>query len=265
MQLFLTIGFLSLFITSAQANTWQCSHPQACNLVHDYIKSTNSPLPSFEKAIKIVKDPHHIEPNAKEIKAMYKAQVFITAPMPLNPWAKSVLKMRREQNAKVIELMSPITKDKEALAHFWLYPEIACQLWTQVHEQLKLQENEPACPYNFDFKQTGKTEFPIIISHDAVVPMLKSLGYDIHAIKGSGHHEEPKPQQVKAIADTVNKYKKVVWIEENNIHFPHSIEKMQRSNDTVLEIDTNGDYPGELLAPLKNLLRQLEEHSNAKR
>lgn len=243
------------------ANTWLCSHPQACNLVRDYIHSTQAPLPTLKKAISVVKDPHHIEPNAKEIKAMYQADNFITAPMSLNPWAKSVLKMRREKKSKVIELK--VSADTSAAkAHFWLYPDVACQLWQQVHAQLKLAPSEPNCPYQLKYSQALKETRPIIISHDALIPFFQALGFTAYAMKGSGHHEEPKPKQVKLISDTVSSSKQVIWIEENNIHFPHSIEKLQRPNDIVIEIDSNGDFPGDMMAPLKGLIQKLEGLSN---
>ena len=246
------------------ADTWLCSHPQACNLVRDYIQSVQAPEPTFKKAISLVKDPHHIEPNAKEIKAMYQADNFITAPMSLNPWAKSVLKMRRDKKSKVIELQTS-ADTSAAKAHFWLYPEVACELWQQVHNQLKLAPKTPPCPYDLKEAQVLKNQNPIIISHDALIPFLNQRGFKVYAMKGSGHHEEPKPKQVKLISDTVKNSKKIIWIEENNIHFPHSIEKLQRPHDIVIEIDTNGDFPGELMAPIKSLIQTLEGLSNVVR
>src|SRR5690606_32966076 len=115
----------------------------------------------------------------------------------------------------------------------------------------------PSCPldsYEAKLKEAAtKVKLPIILSHDALVPLFRSWGIDAHAIKGSGHHEEPRPAQLKELQRLLQKNEKVVWLIESRISFPSALKKMQRASDIKLELDTSGDYPFIGLHPLQRL------------
>lgn len=254
---------LSTLLNCAQAE-WLCTHPQLCQLAEDYFKATNSEVPALKKAISIDGDPHHIEPTSAEVKAMTKALVVLAAPAELHPWSRQIVEIRKKQQLQTIEF--PLANGKqlgyeqaspESLAHFWLYPKIHCQYWDYLHQKLAKAATLPTCPQlEFEEKLKGvasKVSLPIILSHDALVPLFRSWGIDAHAIKGSGHHEEPRPAQLKELQRLLQKNEKVVWLIESRISFPSALKKMQRTNDIKLELDTSGDYPFIGLHPLQRL------------
>lgn len=258
-----TALFIALSMNQAMA-MWMCTHPQLCQLADDYFKAIETQVPELTKAISAVGDPHHIEPTSAEIKAMTKAEVLLAAPPELHPWSRQIVKIRHGQKLQTFEF--PLSKAKElgysdaspeALAHFWLYPKIHCQYWEFLHQQLNLTKSLPACPYsNYETKlklAAKKVKLSIILSHDALVPLFRSWGIDAHAIKGSGHHEEPRAAQLKELQRLLQRQEKVVWLIESRISFPSALKKMQRPSDIRLELDTSGDYPSIGLHPLERL------------
>ena len=264
MQIFVLMTLL-FFSLSARADTWLCTHPQLCQLVEDYHRANNSELPKLEKAIATIGDPHHIEPSSKEIKNMSKAPVLLAAPMALHPWSNAIVNMRAQnKKTKTFEfktskniLTTYTDASLESLAHFWLYPTIHCDYWQQYHQWLNSNKEMPVCPYLEQEEKlklaAKKVTIPIILSHDALVPLLRSWAIDAHAIRGSGHHEEPRPEQLKKLKQLLDKNAQVLWVIESKIHFPNSLKSMQRTSDRRLELDTSGDYPLVGLTPLQRL------------
>lgn len=264
--------FIILFSSTSQAE-WVCAHPQVCQLIADYFEASNQPVPPMSKAISSIADPHHIEPTSKEIKKMFNAEYFAAASDQLHPWVKSIIKMRTsESKLKTIQFSladkeknkySNSNSNKEALAHFWLYPDIICSYWTQFHAWLASSAQVPVCPYLQqldDLKSAAKkVNMPVIVSHDAIIPLLQSIGIKAYAIKGSGHHEEPRPEQLKALKKLIDHNPTVIWIHEKQIHFPHAISDLQRTNDKKIMIDTNGDYPQTGQRPLQQLISKLNQ------
>lgn len=221
-------------------------------------------IPNLTKAISTVGDPHHIEPTSSEVKKMLNSDVLLSAPMQLHPWSQSVTTMRGQSNKRTLEFetadaFKTVFKNasNEALAHFWLYPKIHCDYWHQFHAWLKIKSKPPKCPYLEIEKQLEQAasaiKLPIIISHDALVPLLRSWGIDAYAIRGAGHHQEPGPAQLKALQKLLVKHEKVIWLVESRIHFPASIKTMQRAQDQKIDIDSSGDYPLIGLTPLQRL------------
>lgn len=93
-----------------------------------------------------------------------------------------------------------------------------------------------------DLKATiAKVKLPIVLTHDALLPLLESLNEDnqavVVAIKGSGHHQETSPKSVKKLYDAL-KAPKVIWIEETGINVPKNILAKKRKEDMTLNIDT---------------------------
>ncbi len=263
---------LSLFIfisTPAYASTWLCTHPQVCQIAKDLYGPSGLESPTFVKAIASILDPHEIEPNSAELKGLYKAEVLISAPSELHPWIVPILKMRQKQShLKSFQYnISDSLKTKyknastEALAHFWLYPDIKCDFYKKLQQWIELKTDKKTCPYftDADFLNEVDKTIPIIVSHDALVPLLTSYGIKAYSIKGSGHHEEPSPKQLKNIQDILKQNPKVLWIVEKQIHFPHSIEQLQRKSDKIIKINTNNDYPSKGLTALEDLKRLLQK------
>src|SRR5690606_8259939 len=93
----------------------------------------------------------------------------------------------------------------------------------------------------------------MIISHDALVPLLNSHGIKAYAIRGSGHHEEPHAAQLKQLQKLLDKNPKVIWVIERRINLPGALKSMQRTSDITINVDTNGDYRFIGLTPLQRL------------
>lgn len=264
-RLLLAFGLFTIAY-SAKAQ-WLCTHPQLCQMVVDYYQEIQAPLPKLATAISAVGDPHHIEPSSAEIKAMTKTEVLLSADASLHPWSRPIVENRKnKKHLKTILFTTPVDykqelkeASNEALAHFWLYPKIHCAYWQQFHRWLNADETikAPECPYRFleeKLKLAAKrVTIPVILSHDALVPLLRSWGVDAHAIRGSGHHEEPRPNELKKLQDLLKKHPKVLWIVESRIHFPNALKQMQRTSDKKLDLDTTGEFPKVGLAPLQRL------------
>ncbi|PIP89237.1 MAG: hypothetical protein COW01_06850 [Bdellovibrionales bacterium CG12_big_fil_rev_8_21_14_0_65_38_15] len=263
---------LCLFIlcsTPVFATTWVCTHPQVCQLTQDLYQSSGLESPHLVKAIASILDPHEVEPNSAELKGLFKAEVVISAPSEMHPWIVPILKMRQKQShLKSFQYnISKSLKAKyknastEALAHFWLYPDIKCDFYQKLKQWIEIKADEKPCPYmaDADFLSEVEKTTPIIVSHDALVPLLISYGIKAYSIKGSGHHEEPSPKQLKNVQNILKQYPKVLWIVEKQIHFPHSIEQLQRKSDKIIKIDTNNDFPSTGLSALEDLKRLLQK------
>ncbi len=259
---------LALSFIEAKAD-WLCTHPQLCQVVADYYKLSNIQAPKLTKAIASNKDPHEVEPTTTELKNIYKARYLITGARELHPWITSILNLRSKK-PELKTFSYDVNQDylkrypkshKESLAHFWLYPDIKCDVFNKFQKWIERDKEPIECPYKEEalVLKDIKIEIPTIVSHDAIVPLLLSLGIEAYSIKGSGHHEEPNPKQLKEIHLLLKKHPKVLWIVEKQIHFPNAIEALKRKDDKIIHIDTNRDYPSNKDAPLIELAAFLKQ------
>ena len=205
-----------------------------------------------------VGDHHHYEPNSKIIKSFIQTPVLITGPLALHPWLSPILKNRSE---KLITINSAIdmkfteiyqTKNQETLAHFWLYPDIACDILMQYQNKFRKKKisfremAESKCLEHFSkslqtIKNAAKNiTAPLVLTHDALLPLLSHLGLKVLSLKGSGHHEEISPEAVKAL-HLQTKNTSVIWIQETGFETPMAIKRLIKNNDRVIQVDANGN------------------------
>jgi len=246
-----------------------CTQFQICELIKliDQHKKyeLNSP-------ISITGDPHHYDPDLKTIKSLLTANKLISAPIEAHPFIKSILKKRKERNndetilldIQKNELIKYQTNNREALSHFWLYPDIYCRIKTELAVKLELPEKKNCSieKINLSLTETLKmVKHPIILTHDAIEPLLKFYGshLKIISLKGSGHHDRLSPRTMKELSKILLKGK-VIWVLEKNITVPENVLKMIRKNDSTINIDTTqiSNEKNEDFHIINNILKEIE-------
>lgn len=229
-----------------------CAHPQICNLLSIITAKEN-----VSSVVVFVGDHHHYEPDAKVVKTFIQAPLLITGPKALHPWLNKIIKKRSSTNVTIDAKITPTffqkyqTNNQETLAHFWLYPDIACDILMQYKNELK-KINYPTKEIsqyeclerfkNISLKMkaiTANIKRPIVITHDALLPLFKSLNANVISLKGSSHHEEIAPKVVKTLSQEL-KNNSVIWIQESGFEVPHVIKKLIKKDDLVVQVDPNG-------------------------
>ncbi len=273
-------GYLAMSLPRAYAASnliMTCTHHELCQLA---VKSLNIDNKNVSTLVTIVGDPHEYEPNTNEVKNLISSPILITGPLEMSPWVRKI----NYQRAKLPQLKNLMltleTHDynlypggsKEALSHFWLYPKIYCALF----DKIKVVAEKNNIPFkngtpNTCLKEAESIErdltttlrnlkYPLILTHDALLPLLKSLGANslrIVAIKGSGHHQEANAQTVKEMYDAL-KSPVVVWIQEDNIKIPENVMNKMRVSDNKISIDTSLNKSSEFFSTLKELNLKLK-------
>lgn len=283
---------LGLELSILQAKTQiGCVHPELCNLAQ---KSLDTESYEIKNIVTMVGDPHEFEPNPQEVKKLISTPFLITGPSDLSPWAKKINYQRSKlklNDSHVTFILSLSPEDyalyknnnqntnKEALSHFWLYPKIYCLLRSQFEKlakdkKLKIKyskldscqseaskiENE----IKTNLERLAKLKIPLILTHDALLPLLKYLGgvdLVVVAIKGSGHHQEATVETVKAMYEAL-KFPRAVWVQEDSIKVPANILNKKKNQDHTIYIDTATSSDVEMFSILKKLNSKLEEIPN---
>lgn len=254
------------FAQSEKPNTAICAHPQICNLLALLPLQKN-----IQTAVVITGDHHHFDPNPNDIKKLILARELFHGPMSLHPWMKTVIK-QRGLNKSVSNFgltLNPEFKkqypnaSEEALSHFWLYGNIACDM-------LKQYENQLAVKSSFNCRETYqkietelkdyfiKNKITIVLTHDALEPLFRSLGANVISLKGSSHHEEISPVAIKKLYNET-KNQKLTWILEAGFEIPSSVRSKIQGKDRVLNIDTMGTTNQKTTLVLENILQQLQQ------
>ncbi len=245
------IYFLVCFQVNLEASEL-CVHPQICNLItriHPKLKPT--------LAFTIVGDHHHFEPSSDAIKKLITTSKLYHGPISLHPWLKTVLRQRK-LNSNVTNIGFEIDKsffqiypraNDEVLAHFWLYPEMNCLAEIKIQNQILKEKNEhlfSSCMDEYKNsldkmqKEIKKLNLPIVLTHDAFLPLLDKLEAKTITLKGSHHHEEIDIKSVKSLYQET-KNKKVIWIFEKGFTVPPNILNLVKKTDFQIEINTDGE------------------------
>lgn len=264
---FVIFLFVPFFVSATDlvANFSLCAHPQICNLLSELPHHKN-----IQTAVVIAGDHHHFDPKPSDIKKLITANELYHGPLALHPWMKTIMKQRSLNNAvKNYGLtISPELKkqfpgaSEEALSHFWLYGKIACQMLQQLENQMSIK-SVFKCTEEYQKLETQlkvyfeKNKTTIVLTHDALEPLFKSLGADIISLKGSGHHEEISPSAIKKLYNQT-KDKKLTWILETGFDIPSSVRNKIQNKDRVLKVDTMGSPQQKITFVLENLLQQLQ-------
>lgn len=271
MRFLLLFGFLSLTTFNLKAELL-CSHPQICNLM-----SIGFEKSLLQSVVVTIGDHHHYEPPANVVKTFLKTPFLLAGPNALHPWLKPILLKRSKEQTTVSAVIHNQffsdyqTKNAEALSHFWLYSDISCSFYEQ-YEKTLIQKNilpqqkngKELCQkryqnLNDELKLTLQNiKYPIILTHDALAPLLIKMGARVHSLKGSGHHEEIRPQVIKKLQDEI-KAQPAVWIKESGFDIPIAVKKLIKKNDLIVNVDPNGKLGDNVEDALKELITKLKE------
>jgi hypothetical protein len=269
------IPFSSLF-----GSTISCSHAELCKLVQLIAIENSIKDLKTESLINISGDPHEYEPSTAEIKSLLGTPFLLTGPNELNPWIKKI-NFQRSKNSS-LKTISLLFEKKhfdfypkasaEALSHFWLYPKIYCSFKTQLEKELKqsglavAEKKCDAAPVEASLSLAlSKIKMPVILTHDALLPLLTSLSplQTIVAIKGSGHHEETGTDAIKKMYKALENTK-VIWIVEQGINVPQNILNKIRPVDIVIKIDTAKSKSLTAFSVLEELAQKLNNSGEKK-
>ena len=256
-----------------RASVISCTLPPLCLLAKDVI----APQTAIFQAEKLFTgDPHDVTVSAKEIKQMLHADLVLLANTKELPWMRQLEQQLRQHHRLAITLeLAPEdlafyqSTNTHALAHFWAYPTIACRYRAQLLSQLKKLPNrrfalvadgqEDPCPY-LSWDKELKAFFStfkgtIILSHDALGPLLKYYQVPVISLKSSQEHGEVSAQSLKLITDLPPQ--QLLWIKEANISLP-SLATKHLALVTTFVFDSLGqnnilfeDFYRQLLAGLK--------------
>lgn len=275
--------------TTSSPKKISCTHVQVCNLLEEIFKE-NQVAPSINISLTttIKGDPHLFDPGIEDIKTLLKVPYLVTPPYELQPWLEKIHHKRVSSpglSAQTLHLSLPapelekysqhktIELSLEAVSHFWLYPDILCSLKKDLTEKLK--------KWHFDLKKIScdltlenslkelSSQFQntwILLSHDAFSPLLQRWGFSVLSLKGSGHHNEVHPDQLKKIYQLLHleksdkKISRILWVLEKDLH--HSsfmIKKQKRPQDLLIEIPTEGQIHEPPLEILRNFIQNLQK------
>jgi ABC-type Zn uptake system ZnuABC Zn-binding protein ZnuA len=251
MHKIILLALVFLNFNLATASTWSCAHPEICQMAKMLITENQLTDIKLDNIVIPSGDPHEYEPTINDIKKLMQATVLLVGPIELNPWMKNISNSRsKNKKLKTITLPLPDfslaeypTKETEALGHFWLYPKIYCHLKKILSDELELKHPILCNHHSIEEKistDLSKIPFPIILTHDALLPLFQKLANDknkIIAIKGSNHHEEASTTSVKKVYDAL-KSSKVIWILENNIAIASNVKSKIRPTDIIIKLET---------------------------
>lgn len=267
----LTLLFLAADIAHARM---ACTHLQVCNLIDELIEDPENIQGSqTHLPIKFMGDPHHFEPGPKQIKELLTAQTLFSGPVELHPWIRPILQQRAKNpqlKSIVLEINSqfPLKYPKaslESLSHFWLFPDIHCDLQKNVASELKIlgKKIKPlTCPnpyFSFTEKKAKSvlSQKTIILTHDAMASYLETLGARVISLRGSHHGERLSAQTLKELHQVVKNEGQVIWLFELPIENSDQIKSLVRKEDVVVTINTLGNKNESSLATLTRVLQSL--------
>jgi len=270
----IAVLLFSLSLVPVFAETVTCSHAELCKLVSTIAVENHVNTLQTKTLINMTGDPHEYEPSTAEIKSLLSAPFLITGPTELNPWIKKI-NFQRSKNPSLRTISLPFEKKQldaypkasaETLSHFWLYPKIYCAFKEQLTKELQKSGQKvsftscnPSAIENELSAQLKKTKAPLILTHDALLPLLTSLdpSHVIVAIKGSGHHEEVGTDAIKKMYNALEA-PVAIWIVESGIHVPGNIMNKVRSNDIVIKLDTANSSSTAPFSVLTELILKLK-------
>ena len=260
-----------LFVLIKEVNaTISCVDVNSCLL----LKEISPKGSSSEILIKKIKDPHHFHPSQKQLKKMLKASKLILAPLELSPWQRSVINKKANQSKLIIlsTKHSPIKANLEALSHFWLHPKLICfqkiALATQLKEKWQMKITPPSCDKeeiiqkHFEALKEKFSNKKLVLTHNALEPLLKNVFGNVLALKGSHHGENITTKSIKELVTFKKESKEkknLYWIIEEQIGIPRNVKNMLGKDDKVLYIKSTLSQNDNIYTVLNTLLAKLRE------
>lgn len=203
-------------------------------------------------------DPHHYKISSKDMKMLISEDELILSPKEFLPWTEKIIKKRDAAGKKTYHLKIPDKyylkyKDQTEIGHYWLYPDITCDLKNELATKLKV----PSPPCELLEKEIKKTKWTYVISHDALVPYFESFGVRVLALRSSHHGHQVKAETIKQLDQELRR-NNVIWIKERNIHLPHTLEN--KLKDAYRIINWNPiDFSDGVLTSLNELFKEIEK------
>ncbi len=257
-----------------------CTHPQVCNLAKSILPLSGD-VPELILAYKPHGDIHEATPTASEMKNLASSEYLIIGPSELHPWSKKLLDLRKNKMGSTLILK--IQKEKlenypnykdapmTSLAHFWLYPEIAMELQKNLAQEFAnrfgLQASEEPSgllffretQHNLNSKLSKLKGALVIVTHNALVPLLKENGALVFSLKANEQGEVP-PLILKKLEENLKKAaeEKTIWILEKNISVSSQIQKLIKPTHKKIEVMIEGSMNEKLESPLTHLFEKIE-------
>ena len=211
-------------------------------------------------------DPHHFEPSLKEIKSLMGAKVLVLAPVGLNPWAQKIINKRTDKtySLKIPEsfFTKYKTKNDEALAHFWMYPDILCHLQNELKNSGELIKKTNCSKESIEEKNQKLTKLiggkKIIITHDALSPLFTFHGAKVLALVESNHGHRPNLSTYKELHHWQKSKEKIIWILEKDIKTNKKIQQKIRNSDILIKFDITGNVNQDPFFIWDALIKELE-------
>jgi len=212
-----------------------------------------------------------MEPSLKEIKSLMNANTLVLAPVGINPWAKKIIKKRDKKKLKTIELKIPQefftkyhTKNNEALAHYWVYPDILCSIINGLSGQ-ELGLTTVNCSIEKLLSEGQKLTNliggkKIVITHDALKPLFVHNKAKVLALVSSEHGHRPNLSTYKELADWQKDKERIIWILEKNIKTNKNILKKIRPTDIQIKVDITGKINQDPFFIWDELIKELESN-----
>lgn len=253
-----------------------CAHHQLCNLTLELLDLNEHH--KVRAAFVNENSDHHETALAPELlKIYYEAPFLILPDLALGPWLPSVLKNRNQANTYVAQVSSEsITGSYPgALAHFWLYERELCALNHDLATKLaswgfKLRDNAKKCAsarfkiLMKKLKMSLKGQM-VVLTHNALAPLLESLGTRFIILKSGAHAHEISPDVFKEVHHLLAKHEKLLWIVESEIGIPPQLSTLIRESDHKIVIKVSGHYGDSTFGPLEELSAKIgahEDHGN---
>lgn len=254
----------------AQNPALVCAHHQLCNLTHSLLAPSERErlITAFQSENS---DPHDAGLAPSLLKSYYEATYLILPDGALATWLATVLKNRGPENTFVAEVSTQYVYNPYpgAHAHFWLYEEETCALTQALNIQLikwgfKTQEESASCSrarFKIAHKKikTSLSNQFLILTHNALAPLLESLGAKFIILRGAGHAHEISPEIFKQVHLLLKDHPSVTWIIEKEIALPPQLASLIRDSDKKVSVKVSGNFGKSLYAPLEELTSKLEE------
>jgi len=169
-------------------------------------------------------EPHDYEPTAREVAAMYEADVVFYNGSGVDAWAERLAPELKLQGVPAVRMGSAIellasTEDEEASTdpHFWLDPILATKEVALIRDTLVTIDATNAATYranadaylaalsnlNEDFVSglSSCRQKTVVTSHAAFAYLAKRYGFDVISISGISPEQEPSAGRLSEIAE----------------------------------------------------------------
>ncbi len=248
--------------------TLVCAHHQLCNLTLKLLDESerDNITTAFQSENS---DPHEVALSPELLKIYYEAKNLILPAAELSPWLPTVIQNRTSENTFIAEVSTQqiVGKYPGAHAHFWLYENEMCALAQNLKMKLsswghKVRDSAAECSsarFQISAKKikTALRGQYVILTHNALAPLLESLGIEFIILKTVAHAHEISPGVFKEVHSILDNHDSVLWLVESEVGLPPQLAKLIRETDHKIVVKVSGHFGQSTFAPLKELSDKL--------